>query len=166
MKTKISVAAAVFLFPVLVSTAGPGPAYPQEKAERPTYYAKNVVFENQVGNAAEALGKPDGRYAEIKPGGTLILFLEAKIYPSGILDDGMVVCKEEGNYGLAGWLPTEVTDQGPQYAWVLLVRGRSPSSFRLTTLVPGEGSAGIDMIRITNDDSKSIFVDALVGYGR
>jgi hypothetical protein len=166
MSVKNLIPAAVFLGLTAVSVVSLPSAYVQEKEERPAFHVKRVVFDNNVENAQNAAGKPDGRYAEIKPGGTLVLFMEAKIYPSGILDDGLIICREEGNYGLAGWFLTETTDAGPQYAWMPLAKGRSPSSFRITTLVPGEGSAGIDMIRIMNDDSKSIFVDAVAGYGR
>jgi hypothetical protein len=168
------------IFPViilLVLTAGeiaaaraaapsPQPGREQEQGERPKLYARSVVFELNVKNSRDALGEPDGRFAEIAPGGQLVLLLEDRIYPSATFDAGVVVTKEESQYGLEGWFLVSGTPQDPQFAWMPLVRGQSPASFRLAVMEAGEGSAGLNMIRISNADTKPILLDALVGYGR
>jgi hypothetical protein len=168
------------IFPVitlLVLTAGgiaaaraaapaPRPGWEQEQDERPKLYARGVVFEQNVKNSRDALGEPDGRFAEIAPGGQLILHLEDRIFPSATFDGGYVVIKEESQYGLEGWFIVSGTPQDPQFAWMPLVKGRSPASFRLAVMEPVEGSAGLNMIRISNADTKPILLDALVGYGR
>lgn len=138
--------------------------------ERPKFYASRVISEENVKNAKEALGEPDGRYAEIAPGGRMVLLMENRIYPSMTSDDGLVVCKGEANFGMEGWFLLAGTKDAPQFAWMPLVRGMVPGGFRLTGQEAmggtAEGSPGVNMIRIANDDMKPILVDALVGYGR
>lgn len=138
----------------------------QDQEERPKFYVRRVVFEQNVKNSREALGEPDDRCAEIAVGGQLILLMENRIYPSTNFDDGLVVCKQEASYGLEGWFLVSGTQKDPQFAWMPLVRGRSPGSFRLAAMDAAEGSSGVNMIRISNDDTKPILLDALVGYGR
>jgi hypothetical protein len=147
-------------------TSGPRPGRGQEQGERPKLYARSVVFEQNVKSSGNALGEPDGRFAEIAPGGQLVLLLEDRIYPSGSFDGGLVVVKEESHYGLEGWFLVGGTPQDPQFAWMPLVKGQSPGSFRVAVREAIEGSAGLSMIRISNADTKPILLDALVGYGR
>jgi len=152
-----------------VASAGasaPGPGRGQEQAERPKLYARRVVFEQNVKNSGDALGEPDGRYAEIAPGGQLVLLLEDRIYPSATFDGGLVVVKEESHYGMEGWFLVGGTPEDPQFAWMPLVRGQSPESFRVAVREAIEGSAGLNMIRISNAGTRPLLLDAVVGYGR
>jgi hypothetical protein len=146
--------------------SAPRPGRGQEQAERPKLYARRVMFEQNVKNSGDALGEPDGRFAEIAPGGQLVLLLEDRIYPSGSFDAGVVVTREESQYGLEGWFLVGGTPEDPQFAWMPLVRGQSPRSFRVAVREAIEGSAGLNMIRISNAGTKPILLDALVGYGR
>lgn len=140
----------------------------QGKEERPKFYALRVVSEKNVQNAKDSLGAPDGRHAEILPGGQLILLMEKKLYPfpniglipeGGLADSGSVVGKGGADFNLEGWFTTQDA-QGKQYsAWVPLVV--SLTGFCIWPL----SYAGVNMIRITNRGIKSLFVDAVIGYG-
>jgi hypothetical protein len=145
------------------------PRVGQNQEERSKFYAREVVFEQNVKNARDSLREPDGRFAEIGVGGQIVILMEKRIIPSGASDDGLVVCQGEASFGLEGWFLQAGTEEAPQYAWMLLVRGRSPGGFRLTAaeMAGGtlEGSSGVNMIRISNNDTKPILVDAVVGYG-
>ena len=149
----------------------PGKTPKQDQPERPKFYALKVVSEKNVQNAKDSLGAPDGRNAEILPGGELILHMENKLYPfPGMIgwsehgyrlaDSGCVVGKGEMDFGLDGWFPTKNMQGKQHYVWKPL--GVSATGFCIWL----EGSAGVDMIRITNPGSKSLFVDALIGYAR
>jgi hypothetical protein len=171
------------IFPViilLVLTAGvtaaaragapaPPPGRAQEQGERLKVYVRSVVFEENVKNSGKVLGEPDGRFAEIAPGGQMTLLMERPIVPSSGFDDGFVVIKEESQYGLEGWFLVSGTPEDPQFAWMLLTPGASPRGFRLTyhymERTP-EGSPGVKMIRIRNNGTKPLLLDAVVGYGR
>ncbi len=142
-----------------------GKTQDQGQKERPKFYALRVVSEKNVQNAKDSLSAPDGRYAEILPGGQLVLLMEKKPYPfpfgnfnAGLGDSGPVIGKGKMEFGIEGWFPMQDT-QGKQYStWVLL--GLSASGF---CVWPG-GSTGVDTIRITNFGIKSVFVDAVIGY--
>jgi len=138
----------------------------QEEPDRPKFYAKRILFEQNVKNADDALGEPDGRAAEIGPGGHLIVLMEERIYPSLNYDDGYVVLLEDSRFNVEGWFPMTGTQKPSQFAWIAMVRGQSPRGFRLAFMDPIEGSAGVNMIRISNDDTKAILMDAIVGYVR
>jgi hypothetical protein len=58
----------------------PGKAPGQDQPERPKFYALRVVFEKNIQNAKDSLGPPDDRYAEILPGGQLVLLMEKELY--------------------------------------------------------------------------------------
>jgi hypothetical protein len=133
---------------------------------RPKFYASRVISEKGVVNAREVLGEPDGRYAEIAPGGQMVLLMENKIYPSTTFDDGIVFVKEEADYGLEGWFPESGSQKDPGFAWMPLIRGQSSGGFRVAHVDALAGSAGVNMIRISNNDTKPILVDAVAGYGR
>lgn len=145
-----------------VSGMGPG----QAQEGRPKFYATRVISEQGVVNAREALGEPDGRYAEIAPGGQMVLLMENRIYPSTTFDDGIVFVKEASDYGLEGWFPTSGSRNDPGFAWMPLIRGQSSGGFRVALVDALAGNAGVNWIRISNNDTKPILVDAVAGYGR
>jgi hypothetical protein len=126
--------------------------------------------DKDVQNPKDSLGAPDGRYAEILPGGQLVVFMEKKIYPfpfiggnpeaPGLLDSGSVVGKGGADFSLEGWLPMQDTEDKQRCAWTPL--GLSVSGFCLLPTY----CMGMDMIRITNLGTKSLFVDAVIGYGK
>ena len=154
---------------VIIAAGGAGvsPKSPRRgQEERPKFYASRVISEENVKNAAEALGEPDGRYAEIAPGGRMVLLMENRIYPSTTFDDGKVFIKEDSDYGLEGWFPTSGSQKDPGFAWMLLIRGQSSGGFRVALVDALAGNAGVNMIRIANNDTKPILLDAVAGYGR
>jgi hypothetical protein len=142
----------------------------QEKQGRPKFYALRVASEKNVQNARDSLGAPDGLYAEILPGGQLVLLMEKKLYPfpsiggnpeggEGLADSGSVVGKGGADFSLEGWFTTQDTQDKQHSAWVPLAA--SSTGFCFWPLY----SAGANMIRITNLGTKSLFVDAVIGYG-
>jgi len=144
----------------------PVAAWDQSGEERPKFYVDRIISDENVKDPMNILGAPDGRAAEIAVGGRMVLQMEKPIFPSSGFDDGTVVCEGEANFGLEGWFLVGGTKDSPQFAWMPLVRGNSAGGFRLTTMEAAEGSPGVTKIRISNDDSKRILVDAVVGYGR
>ncbi len=67
--------------------------------------------------------------------------------------------------GLEGWFPN-LDLQGKQtFAWLTLALEISPDGFRFTSLGPYTAFMGVDTIRITNSGTKSLFIDAVIGYG-
>jgi hypothetical protein len=141
----------------------------QGQKARPEFYVARVVSSQDVKNPNEVLGKPDGRCAEVAPGGQMVLLMEKPIIPSSGFDDGLVVCVGEADYGLEGLFLVGGTKDAPEYAWMVLSAGNSPGSFRLAyqdlTRTP-EGSPGVTRIRISNNGTKPLLIDAVVGYGR
>jgi hypothetical protein len=135
----------------------------QEKKERPKFCALRVVSEKNAQKAGDSLGAPDGRYAEILPGGQLVLLME-----KNFIDSSTVVCEGEEDYGLEGWFRIQDTqDERQNYQWMIIQR---ESSNRFT-FISGQGyfyewwgNTGVNMIRITNFGTKSLFVDAAIGY--
>lgn len=142
------------------------PGEGREQQDRPRFYAKRIVDGDNVKNAEEILGEPDGRCAEIGVGGSLVILMEERIFPSLMYDDGLVVLPEDARFNVEGWFQMSGTEKPPQYAWMPMIRGQAPRGFRLAFMNAIEGSAGVNMIRISNDDSKPILVDAVVGYVR
>jgi len=143
----------------------PGKVLGQNQPERPKFYALRIVFEKEVQNAKDSLGAPDGRYAEILPGRQLVLLME-----KNFIDSGTVVCKGEEDYGLEAWVQMQDTqDEQQNYAWMIIQR--EPSN-RFIFLVgdPNSGMGGywgmaVNTVRITNAGTKSLSVDAVIGYG-
>jgi hypothetical protein len=137
----------------------------QETPPRSQFYALKVVSEKNVQNAKDSLGAPDGHTAEILPGGELILLMEDKLYPFPIegtpyvrlADSGSVVGKGGSDLTLEGWLPSWDERGWKQHYWVPLALSATGFCIWIT----GEG---VDLIRITNPGTKSVFVDAVVGY--
>jgi hypothetical protein len=154
---------------VFAGSLRPAPQPGQGQEVRQEFYVARVVSSQDVKNPDEVLGKPDGRYAELAPGGQMVLLMEKAIIPSLGFDDGHVVCKGEADFGLEGWFIAGEAKETRQLAWMPLVAGRSPGGFRLTSQdlerTP-EGSPGVRMIRISNNGTKPLLLDAVVGYGR
>ena len=149
----------------------PGKTPGQDQPERPKFYALRVVFERNVLDAKDSLGSPDGHNAEILPSGQLVVLMENKLYPFPYIiswpeysivlaDSGSVVGKGGKDFGLEGWLPMKNTQGKQHFTWKPL--GLSVTGFWFWL----EGSEGVDMIRMTNSGTKSLFVDAVVGFSR
>jgi hypothetical protein len=163
------------LTPAPSGFAGKAPRHDQP--QRPKFSALGVVCEKDVQNAKDSLGAPDGRYAEILPAGQLVVLMENKLYSfpgpgwpgegGAPADSGSMVGKGGADFSLEGWLPMRDTQGNQHYDWIAL--GLSVSGFCLPlidSLLPFDISAGTDMIRIVNLGTKSLFVDAVIGYGR
>jgi hypothetical protein len=133
--------------------------------ERPKFYALRVVSEKNVQNAKDSLGAPDGCYTEILPGGQLVLLME-----KNFIDSGTVVCKGEEDYGLEAWVQMQDSqDEQQNYAWMIIQR-ESSNRFIFLAGDPISGMGGywgmaVNTVRITNVGNKSLFVDAVIGYG-
>lgn len=140
------------------STAASGA--PQD--DRAGFYGKQVVDHIGVVDPAAALGEPDGRFAEIRPGGEMTVLMAARIYYSDASDDGAVVAKGDGRYGLAGLF--RMSEEG-QSAWQPLPTGRTPGGFKIGTSMFNVVQS-TDTLKIANDDARPVFVDAVVGYGK
>jgi hypothetical protein len=143
----------------------------QDQPQRPTFYSLQVVCEKKVQNAKDSLGAPDGSYAEILPGGQLVVLMEKTF-----IDIGTLVFKGEMDYGLEGWFHVQDTqDERQDYAWITFWSGRYippgmwPGGFSFGPGQPGlslYGGLGVDKIRITNGGAKSLFVDAVIGLSK
>ena len=166
-KGLLTVAFLLFLSMGLLARA---PGYPSGKMERPDqperpkFYAVRVVSEKEVLNAKGSLGAPDGGYTEILPGGQLVVIME-----KNFIESGTVVCKGEEGYALEGFFHMQDTqDERQNYLWMSIQR---ESSNRFTFFSSGGyfyawwGNTGMNMVRITNIGTKSLFLDAVIGYG-
>jgi hypothetical protein len=130
--------------------------------ERPRFYARRISDHVNVVDPQNALGEPDGRFAELRPGGELTVVMSEKIYYSDASDDGAVVVKGGGSYGVAGLF--RMTEEG-EPAWLPLPPGRTPGGFKFGTSMFNVVQS-TDTIKIANDDGRSLFVDAVIGYGK
>lgn len=128
----------------------------------PGFYAEKIIDHINVVAPENALGAPDGRIAEIRPGGEMTVHMEHPIYYLEGQDDGAVVIKGDGQYGLAGLIKMSEKEN---FAWQPLVPGRSPGGFKLST-DPFVAHQTTDTIRIVNDDTRPVFVDAVIGFKR
>ncbi len=164
----------LLLFVFLVSLVGDpdglsGRGQDQNQAERPKFYAVQVISEKGVLNAKDALGAPDGHYTEILPGGQLVLLMEKELYvfPVGGQDwvglaySGAIVAKGETPAALEGWIPIRDLRGDKRHDWVSIGMGSPPN--------PGwpgwpEGTVRTHKIRITNTGTESLFVDAIIGW--
>ena len=140
-----------------------GRAPRQDQPERSKFYALQVVCEKEVQNSKDSLGVPDDSYAEILPGGQLVVLMEKTF-----IDSGKVVCKGEADYGLEGFFHIQDTeDERQNYAWIII--NRDPLMPNRFLFFPGTyiwfSGTGVDKIRISNAGNKSLFVDAIIGYG-
>jgi len=130
--------------------------------DRPRFHAVKVSDHASVVDPQNALGEPDGRYAEIRPGGEMTVVMAERIYYSDASDDGAVVAKGDGRYGVAGLF--RMTEEG-EPAWQPLAPGRTPGGFKFGTSMFNVVQS-TDTIKIANDDTRSVYVDAVVGYGK
>jgi len=146
---------------VLALSSGPqGSERSQER--RPEFYAEQVLDQINVADPGNVLGEPDGGCAEIKPGGRMTVLMDSRIFYSDASDDGAVVLKGDGKYGLAGLF--RMTEEG-ESAWLPLLPGGTPGGFKFgPSMFPVAQST--DTIRIVNDDTRSVYVDAVIGYGK
>jgi hypothetical protein len=139
----------------------PGKARGQEQPQRLKFYALGVVCEKNVQNAQDSLGEPDGRYAEILPGGQLVVLME-----KNFIDSGTLVCQGDADYGLEGWFRIQDTqDERQNYTWMIIQRESCNRFLFFPESYIWWGNTGVNMIRITNLGTKSLFVDAVIGYG-
>lgn len=133
----------------------------QDQPQRPKFYALQVVCKRNIQNPTESLGAPDGRYAEILAGGQLIVLME-----KNFIDSGTVVCKGEVDYGLEGWFRIQETqDERQNYTWIIIQRESCNRFLFFPESYIWWGNTGMNMIRITSVGTKSLFVDAVIGYG-
>jgi hypothetical protein len=130
--------------------------------QQPGSYAEKVLDHINVVAPENALGEADGRFAEIRPGGELTVLMGSRLYYSESGDDGAVVAKGDGRYGLAGLM--QMDEEGAP-AWQPLLPGRSPGGFRLSTDMFAAPQT-TDTIKIVNDDTRPVFIDAVVGFKR
>jgi hypothetical protein len=177
-KTVISTGILLFLLaPILTyaSNGFSGEAPGQDRQESSRFYALKVIYEKKVQNAQDSLGAPDGRSAEILPGAQLVLLMEKILSPSritgygenqGCTDSGSVVGKGEGDYSLEGRFTWQDAQGEQQHEWVR--PGPTATGFciapPLQAICPFKDTFGVDMIRITNLGTNSLFVDAVIGY--
>jgi hypothetical protein len=163
-KNAVLVAVALGLFGAagLPASRPSAPAGGAPQDDRAGFYVKQVVDHIGVVDPAAALGEPDGRFAEIRPGGEMTVLMAAPIYYSDASDDGTVVAKGDGRYGLAGLF--RMNEEG-QSAWQPLPTGRTPGGFKVGTIMFNVVQS-TDTVKIANDDARSVFVDAVIGYGK
>jgi hypothetical protein len=146
-----------------------GKALRPGQPDRKKFFAVRVLSEENVSNSKDALGAPDARHAEIRPGGQLVVFM-----PQKFIDFGTLSIKREADYRIEGLFHMQDTSDARQdYAWIAVYEGYQfpgmwPGGFRFESGIinPFEGSAGVDTLRITNVGTDSLFVDAVIGYGR
>ncbi|MGB9765582.1 MAG: hypothetical protein ACPLZD_09565 [Candidatus Saccharicenans sp.] len=125
-----------------------------------TFYAQRVLNSVNVNNPENILGEPDGRFAEIKPGGELTVVMEQPVFYHQTSDDGFLVVKGDTSYGLAGLF--QMNEEG-KLSWLPLSPGKEKNGFKLGT-DPFVSLQRISVIKIVNDDEhNSLFVDAIAG---
>jgi hypothetical protein len=137
--------------------------------DRQRFFAFQILSEKDVLNSKNVIGAPDERYAEIQPGGQLAVLMTQKF-----IDFGTLLSTGEDDYRLEGLFHMQDTGDAQQdYAWMAVSAGSQipggwPGGFRFDsgTINPLEGGTGVDKIRITNVGPNSLFVDAVIGYGK
>jgi hypothetical protein len=124
------------------------------------FYAKRVIDKINVNTPENVLGKPDGKFAEVKPGGELTVVMEEQIVFNTAADDGFVVVQGETPYGLAGLF--SFSDEG-KTAWQPLWPGSMKNGFKLGTDI-FLSIQRTNIIKIANDDpEQALLVDAIAG---
>ncbi|MGA2363771.1 MAG: hypothetical protein ABSG73_15120 [Candidatus Aminicenantales bacterium] len=184
MKTRVLITLGVFLGLSGGIILGARPfcyGHGQEKEERPKFYALRVVSEKSVQNAKDSLGASDGRYAEILPGGQLVLQMEKGFclfvlgsnQEEGVeMISGSVVGKGGADTSLELWSPWQAREGKYYCGWVAV--GLSAKGFSIPIDLglyydskgitpPFIGNTGVNTVRITNLGTKSLFVDAVIG---
>jgi hypothetical protein len=152
-----------------------GRAPRQDQPERSKFYALQIICKKEVQNAKDSLGAPDGIVAEILPGGQLVMLMENMLFPSrmvgngetgGCVDSGSVVGKGESDFVLEGRFTWQDTKGEQRHEWIPL----APTLTGFCVFPPplaiysSKDTAGVDMIRISNLGTESLFVDAVIGY--
>ena len=125
------------------------------------FYAKRVVEHISVNAPENALGRPDDRFAEIKPGGEMTVLMDNVLHFLEGADDGYVVIKAEGAYGLAGLF--RMSEEGAP-AWLPLAPGSAPGRFKLGTMRSSPVQS-MDSIKVVNDGDRPVYLDAVAGIG-
>jgi hypothetical protein len=159
-----------------VPSAFPGKVPAQDLPQRLKFYALQVICGKNVQNARDSLGAPDGRYAEILPGGQLVLLLEGKLYPFptpgdepgsgavGLSVSGLIIGKGDADFRLEGLFAWQDIQDRQRSAWIPM--GLWGGGFGLFPHVVSDSfdpKAGMDMIKISNVGTESLFVDAVIG---
>ncbi len=166
----------LLLFVFLVSLVGDpdglsGKGQDQNQSEQPKFYAVQVISEKGVLNAKDALGAPDGRYAEILPGGQLVLLMEKELevfpvgdqdYGIGLAFSGAIVAKGETPALLEAWISIRNARGDERYAWIPIGGATSARYYDYNAWLGGIEHT--DKIRITNIGTESLFVDAIIGW--
>jgi len=147
----------------------------QNKPDSQKFYALRVVSEREVQNTKDSLSAPDGNYAEILPGGQLVVLMEDILLPSLIsgwgenpvcVDSGSIVGKGGMDFGLEGRFIWQDTQGEQHHEWIPL--GPTATGFCLSpppvAICSLKDASGVDLVRITNPGSESLFVDAVIGY--
>jgi hypothetical protein len=152
-----------------------GRAPRQDQPPSPKFYALQVVYEKKVQNAKDSLGPPDGRSAEILPGGQIVVLMAnmlsssrivGNIETAGCIDSGSMIGKGETDFGLEGRFVWHDAQGEKHQEWTHL----TPTLTGFCAFPPSlavyshEDKAGMDMIRITNTGTNSLFLDAVIGY--
>jgi len=156
----------------------PGIGESQGQPEWPKFFAVEIGSETDVLDPENALGKPDDAYAEILPGGELIIVMEQEFYFSpispgiggpgegGAADSGSVAGRGGADIDLEGLFPVRDSEGNSYREWMPL--GISGTGFLVSSsaepVASSQGRSGVDTIRITNYSVESIFVDAVIGY--
>ncbi len=148
-----------------------GKALRPAQPDRQKFFAVQILTGKNVLRTRDALGTPDERYAEIPPGEQLTVLMAQKF-----IDFGTIISKGEMDYSLEGLFQMQDTgDPRQDYAWMLFwsggrgIPGMWPGGFNLVGGWVGRsvyGGVPVDTIRITNVGTNSLFVDAVIGYGR
>jgi len=129
------------------STAGtPAIKSGQEANE---FYVKEIISSNLVNNPHYALGKQDDKYAEIMPGGELVLKMEKPFLPQEQYNDGKIIAKD-GEYSVAALV---------QDAWREIFPGVVPGGFK----IPKSGQVQVDTLKILNIGNERVYIDSIVG---
>jgi hypothetical protein len=137
--------------------------------EGPRFYAVRVISEKGVLSATDALGPPDGHYAEILPGGELVLLMEKEleVFPVGTQDygiglaySGAIVAEGETPALLEAWIPIRNARGDELYSWIPI--GATSARYYDYHAWLG-GIEHTDKIKITNIGTESLFVDAIIG---
>lgn len=125
------------------------------------FYAARVIDQTNVNNPEYILGEPDGKLAEIKPGGEITVLMSEQIVYHTASDDGYLVVQGEAAYGLAGLFRL---DAEGRIAWQPLAPGSNKNGFKLG-FDQFQSFQRTSAIKIVNDDSRrSLLVDAVAGF--
>lgn len=126
------------------------------------FYAAEVEDEINVNDAENVLGEPDGRCAEIKPGGEMTVVMDYELIYLDGSDDGRIVTRGEAEFGLAGLFEG---GEGEAPGWQALAPGQGQGGFKLGAMRSNPLQRTRVIRIVNNDDKRSVFIDAVVGFG-